>query len=65
MDKKTEFDSRWNDLSKRLKNDHKFDDVMKSFEDTSIVDDASEGHSRLKVPYASTSPVDTNDVRWK
>lgn len=54
MDKKTEFDSRWQDLSKRLENDKKFDDVMKSIEDVLTIDN-NEEHSRLKVPYSNAS----------
>jgi len=51
MGKKNEFDSCWQDLSKRLENDKEFDDVMKSIEDVLTIDDNA-GHSRLKVPYS-------------
>jgi len=62
MDKKSEFNSRWQDLSKRLENDKEFDDVMKSIEDVLTIDNTAE-HSRLRVPYSDASNW-ASDFLW-
>jgi hypothetical protein len=57
-------DSRWNDFSKRLEADNKFNEVMKSIEDSLKIEN-NEEHSRLKVPYVNASSSKANDALWQ
>ena len=63
MANKTEVATKWADLAQRLASDPKLAKVLEEM-DFSSIDTESEHRSRLRVPYANTSTVDTGSI-WK
>lgn len=64
MASKQQMEALWTDLSRRLRDDPKLTEVLESIDDVLGGTVEPEPRRRLRVPYASTTPLQ-NDGAWK